>query len=216
MAVCGGPAGGFIGPAPGGGNGGALSSGPAPCCGPPIAPANVPISGITARCSSGESEPMKAENFCSTDGPCMGICIGMGIMFIPSILFPVSRLLAARLERRIAADVLRLRCFLHARIRPRHAGIPPLITRMVLTVSHHVFMSIRIVLQERNGADAVYAGRERDDHGVTLGVTDHPRAHLIPAADLLAVSHPPVIGALEPHFAVAAGAHALGDRRPAV
>src|SRR5262245_13821 len=74
-----------------------------------------------------------------------------------SINAPISRLLGAPIGP-VAADLFLLRRVFHRHPRSRHAGIAPLVTRVVLAVGHHVLGPIRVVLQKRNGADAVDAG----------------------------------------------------------
>jgi hypothetical protein len=94
----------------------------------------------------------------------------------------------------VAADVLRLRYLLHRHPRSRHAGIAPLVASVVLAVGHGIFGPIRVVLQDRDGADRLRAGRKRHNHRSPVAVAHQAGAHLIPAAHCTARRNAGVVG----------------------
>src|SRR5262245_17278285 len=134
----------------------------------------------------------------------------------PLIRQPISRPLVSPIGPVAATDVLRLRRLTHRNPRPRHAGISSFIPAMVFTIRHHVLGSVWIVLQKWNGADEIDAGREHNQHRMTVSGTDQLRAHHIPAAHGAARRNAGVVGMAEPHLAVGSAGNALGDRRAAV
>src|SRR5262245_59797047 len=134
----------------------------------------------------------------------------------PLIQKPISRLLVSPIGP-VAADALRLlRRLTHRNPWPRHAGISSFIPAMVFTICHHVLGSVWIVLQKWNGADEIDAGREHNQHRMTVSGTDQPRAHHVPAAHGAARWNAGVVGMAEPHLAAGPAGNALSDRRPAV
>src|SRR5215475_4804021 len=115
----------------------------------------------------------------------------------PLIRSPISRLLGAPIGP-VAADLFLLRRLDRRHIGPRHAGVAPLVARMSLAVRHHILGPVRLMLQERNSANAVRARRKRHDHRPPVAVTNQTGAHLIPAAYSAALRHPRVVGMPEP------------------
>src|SRR5262245_64155270 len=87
---------------------------------------------------------------------------------------------------------------------------------MVLTIGHDILGPVWVVLQEWHRADEIDAGREHNQHRMTVSGTDQPRAHHIPAAHGAARWNAGVVGMAEPHLAARPAGDALGDRRPAV
>src|SRR5262249_7775427 len=116
----------------------------------------------------------------------------------PLVRQPVSGLPAAVWT--VAARVFRLWLLDRPDVGPRHACIAPLVRSVVLAISHDIFGPVRIVLQKRNGADAVGTRREGHNHRSALLVADQPRPHLVPAAHGAHLSDAPVIGRPEIDF----------------
>ena len=87
---------------------------------------------------------------------------------------------------------------------------------MILAIRHHVFGPVGIVLQERDGADRIRAGRKRHNHRSPVAVAHQPGAHLIPAAHGTARRNAGVVGMPEPHLAARTTGDALGNGRAAV
>ena len=87
---------------------------------------------------------------------------------------------------------------------------------MVLTIRHHIFRPVGVVLQKRNGANEVDTGRKHNKHRPAVGIADQPCAQLVPAAHGAAGADAGVVGMPEPHLAARTTGDALGNGRAAV
>ena len=87
---------------------------------------------------------------------------------------------------------------------------------MIFAIRHHVLVPVGIVLEKRDGADRVRAGRKRHNHRSPVAVAHQPGAHLIPAAHGTARRNAGVVGMPEPHLAARTTGDALGNGRAAV
>src|SRR5262249_18342155 len=83
-------------------------------------------------------------------------------------------------------------------------------------IGHDVFSAVWIVLQKRNGADAIDASRKADDHWSTLGIPHKSRTQLVPAAHGAVSWYASIIGTPEVDFIGRAPAKTLSNRGSAI
>src|SRR5262252_9180428 len=105
----------------------------------------------------------------------------------PSVELPVTR------RGRAVCDVSHVwhaprACHGHSHERPRHTGVTPLISGVILGLCVDILWPRRIVLEGWNRPNAVSVCAEAVDHGLPV-LTDKAGAQLIPASHRSALGH---------------------------
>src|SRR5262245_12517798 len=78
----------------------------------------------------------------------------------------------------------------------RHAGVPPLVCRVIFGLGVDVLWPRGIVLEGRDRADARSVRAEATDHGLPV-LSDEAGAQLVPASHRSALGHARIVGTVE-------------------